>query len=53
MNGSYEGICVKFKQNNIGFPTFKLPPCTTNLFLNNPLNIMAKVHLYEHLYLFD
>jgi len=41
MNGSYEGICVKFKQNNIGFPTFKLPPCTTNLFLTYPLNIMV------------
>jgi len=34
INGSYEGICVKFEQkthNNIGFPTFKLPPGTKNL----------------------
>ena len=37
MNGSYERICVDFeqktkqtKQNNIGFPTFKLPPSTKN-----------------------
>ena len=35
----YEGIGVEFekqqKRNNIGFPTFKLPMSTKNLFLGD------------------
>ena len=34
INASYEGICVEFerKQHKIGFPNFKFPASTNNLF---------------------
>ena len=31
-NASYEGTCVWKQQHNIGFPTFKLPAYTKNIF---------------------
>jgi len=33
INASYERICVRKQQHNIGFPTFKLPQVTRNLFM--------------------
>ena len=38
-------LSLNKKNNNIGFPTFKLPPSTLTIFNDYPLNISLAIFL--------